>query len=205
MATCPSRARFGGRAPGDVWGSVGSLWSVEPCSAQLAVLAFPGSVQAGRACWTVALAGRERPGSAMSPPPLSQIKNPFRHKGEVLLAGHGDIPGTWGTQQRLSAPWLLVTLGDTTQPLYPMRMRGPETAGHGSDLGHHSWVASPNTVSPQMSPQTVRRAESHTVMGHEFPSPRATSWGGSTLGHDGDGLGHNQGWMGCKKDGKGHD
>lgn len=96
-----------------------------------------GSVQVGSACWTVAPAGGQGEaglGHGWSPPPHSQIKSPFRHKGEVLLAGHGDILGTWVAQ--LCAPWLLVTLGDTTWPLYPMRMRGPETAGHSRDLRH---------------------------------------------------------------------
>lgn len=75
------------------------------------------------------------------------------------------------------AQWLLVALGDTTWPLYPMRMGESETAGHSSDLRHHSWVVSPNTVTTNVTRD--RCDESHKVMGHEFPSPRATSWVGA--------------------------
>lgn len=73
-ATCPTRARPGGRDSGSVWGSVGSPWSVEHCSAQLAELAFPGWEQgvsrwAGPAGRWHRRAGRERPGSAMAGAP----------------------------------------------------------------------------------------------------------------------------------------
>lgn len=93
----------GGPSPGSVWGLVGSPWSVEPCSAQLAELGIPrvaaGNVQAGRACWTVAPAGGQGEAGqchGWSPPPHSQIKTPFRHKGDVLQTsqGHGYSRGS---------------------------------------------------------------------------------------------------------------
>lgn len=71
---CPTGAGSGGLSPRGVWGSAGSPWSVEPCSAQLARLSFPGWEQ-GVSRWAVPAGqwhrrvGRERPGWAMAGAP----------------------------------------------------------------------------------------------------------------------------------------
>lgn len=70
----PPEPDLGGLSPRGVWGSAGSPWSVEPCSAQLARLSFPGWEQ-GVSRWAVPAGqwhrrvGRERPGWAMAGAP----------------------------------------------------------------------------------------------------------------------------------------
>lgn len=93
----------GGRAPG------GSPWSVEPCGAPLEP-AFPGGSRegpVGSACWAVAPAGRERPGSAVAaaPAPIPN-KEPMQTQGRAVAGGTRGHPmavgGTAGVRCSLA-------------------------------------------------------------------------------------------------------
>lgn len=109
---CPTGAGSGGVEPqGCVGlGGVPLVSGALQCPTRQAVIprVGAGSVQVGSACWTVAPAGGQGEaglGHGWSPPPHSQIKSPFRPKGEVLLAGHGDIHGWHSRGSVLLSYW----------------------------------------------------------------------------------------------------